>query len=169
MHAPIQLITNDLLQRTIERAKASSRLRMNHNFHGGDEANPQRFLNALVRGTYVTPHRHVTPPKDEAFLVLSGTVAFFTFDDDGRVASLDVLGEQGTIGIDVAPGIWHSMAVLSQSAVIYEVKPGPYAPTEDKDFAHFAPREGDPSAAAYLTQLLEAVEKLRVESGSTRA
>jgi cupin fold WbuC family metalloprotein len=159
MAAPIQLISIDLLERTVERAKASPRLRTNHNFHPSDASNLHRFLNALVRGTYVTPHRHVTPPKDEVFLVLTGKVAFYTFDDLGAIVSMHRLGEGGLIGIDVEPGVWHAMAVLSESAVIYEVKPGPYAPMTDKDFAPFAPREGDHRAPEYLAQLLEYAEK----------
>lgn len=159
MTASIQLISTDLLERTVERAKASPRLRTNHNFHPSDTSNLHRFLNALVSGTYVTPHRHVTPPKDEVFLVLMGKVAFFTFDDLGAIMSMHRLGEHGLLGIDVEPGVWHGMAVLSEVAVIYEVKPGPYAPTTDKDFAPFAPREGDPGAPEYLARLLEYTEK----------
>lgn len=160
MAAPIQLISTALLEQTVHRAKASPRLRINHNFHPNDESNLHRFLNALVRGTYVPPHRHVTPPKDEVFLVLTGKVAFFTFDEHGAIVSMHRLGEQGLIGVDVKPGVWHAMAVLSESAVIYEVKPGPYAPTSDKDFAPFAPREGDRRASEYLAYLLEHAEKL---------
>jgi cupin fold WbuC family metalloprotein len=68
-----------------------------------------------------------------------------------------VLGRDA-IGIDIAPGVWHSMAVLSPEAVCYEVKPGPYVATNDKDFAPWAPREGEPGAAAYLERLLATVD-----------
>lgn len=161
MPEPVQLITRELLDATVERAMQSPRLRTNHNFHANDEANPHRFLNALVRGTYVTPHRHVSPPKPEAFLVLTGTVAFFIFDDRGVVTHCYRLGDDGLFGIDVEPGIWHSMAALSDTAVIYEVKPGPYAPSSDKDFAPFAPREGDEAARDFLVGLLEHAERAK--------
>ncbi|HEY5956612.1 MAG TPA: WbuC family cupin fold metalloprotein [Polyangiaceae bacterium] len=161
MREPIQLITTALLDATIERARGSERRRINHNFHADDAANPHRFLNALIRGTYVTPHRHVTPPKHESFLVLTGQVAFFLFDADGNISNCYRMCETGVRGIDLAPGIWHSMAALSESAVIYEVKPGPYAPASDKDFAPFAPREGDASATEYLKRLMEFAEATR--------
>jgi cupin fold WbuC family metalloprotein len=154
MHEPIQLITTALLDATVEHARQSTRLRMNHNFHASDQSNPHRFLNALVRGTYVTPHRHVTPPKPEVFLALAGRIAFFLFDDQGNITHCYRLGEGGMLGVDVEPGIWHSMAVLSESAVIYEVKPGPYDPISDKDFAPFAPREGARNTTSYLAKLL---------------
>lgn len=149
----IQTVDRELFARLIERARQSPRLRTNHNFHAGMEENPHRFLNVMLRGTYVTPHRHLDPPKAESFLVLAGELAFFTFDDAGAVASTHILG-RGTMGIDIDPGIWHSIAVLSDAAVCYEVKPGPYSAANDKDFAPWAPREGDPAAPAYLENLL---------------
>jgi cupin fold WbuC family metalloprotein len=145
-----------LFRQLIERARQSPRLRINHNFHATMEENPHRFLNVMLRGTYVTPHRHLDPPKAESFLVLEGEIAFFTFDDEGAIASKHILGRDA-IGIDIDPGIWHTLAVLSDEAVCYEVKPGPYTAANDKDFAPWAPREGDPDAAAYLERLLASI------------
>jgi cupin fold WbuC family metalloprotein len=107
----------------------------------------------MMRGTYIAPHRHLDPPKPEAFVVLEGELAFFTFDDEGRIATRHLLGRD-PVGIDVRAGVWHSMAVLSEHAVCYEVKPGPYAPVTDKTFAPWAPREGDPRATEYLEWLV---------------
>jgi len=158
--AGIQIINRELLAELIERARRSPRLRVNHNFHSSMEENPHRFLNVLVKGTYIAPHRHLDPPKAESFLVLEGEVAFFTFDDSGRVVRIDILGGDA-IGIDMAPGIWHTLAPLTPHAVCYEVKPGPYSATNDKEFATWAPREGDPRAAAYLEQLMSMVKSKR--------
>jgi cupin fold WbuC family metalloprotein len=110
----------------------------------------------MVKGTYISPHRHVDPPKSESFLVLDGEIAFFTFDDAGQVATTHVLGRD-PIGIDIQPGVWHTMAVLSLHAICYEVKPGPYSPTTDKDFALWPPREGDPATSSYLELLLSKI------------
>lgn len=153
MTQPVQRITQSLLDETITLARKSPRLRMNHNFHDSPVANPHRFLNAICRGSYCPPHRHVTPPKPESFLLLSGRLAFLLFDDEGRITECHRLGENGLLGVDVAPGLWHSIVALSDAAVCYEVKPGPYEPIADKDFAPFAPREGDPTAPAYLAKL----------------
>jgi len=109
----------------------------------------------MLRGTYVAPHRHRDPPKSESFLALEGELAFFTFDDDGRVATTHLLGRDA-VGIDIQPGVWHTLAVLTPHAVCYEVKPGPYSMANDKDFAPWAPREGDAGAAAYLESLISA-------------
>jgi cupin fold WbuC family metalloprotein len=153
----IQLIHTKLLNSVAERARESPRLRMNHNFHRDAADNPHRFLNALVKGTYSVPHRHLAPPKAETFVALRGEVAVFLFEDDGRVAASHVLGRDGLLGIDIAPGVWHSVAAVSDIAICFEVKPGPYEASNDKEFAPFAPPEGDAAAAAYLERLLAAL------------
>ncbi len=152
----LQFLTSALFEDLLERARHSPRLRTNHNFHRSMEENPHRFLNVMLRGTYIAPHRHLDPPKSESFLILSGAVAFFTFDDHGQVTTVDVLGRD-PVGIDIQPGVWHTMAVLSDHAICFEVKPGPYAAADDKDFAGWAPREGQPGVAEYLNSLLEQV------------
>ena len=151
--SPLQVLDSALFPALIERAHRSPRLRTNHNFHSSMEDNPHRFLNAMVRGTYITPHRHRDPPKSESFLVLEGELAFFTFDDAGQIASTHILGRDA-LGVDIQPGVWHTIAVLTAHAVCFEVKPGPYSPANDKDFAPWAPREGGPSVKEYLDWLL---------------
>ncbi|MEQ9364808.1 MAG: WbuC family cupin fold metalloprotein, partial [Leptospirales bacterium] len=118
-------------------------------------------------------HRHLSPPKAESFLILAGRVAFFTFEDDGSVAACDLLGlarnadhpdgdlsgESAALnlGIDISPGYWHTLVVLSEYAICFEVKPGPYRASDDKEFAPWAPHEGvaPPEAIrAYQTKLL---------------
>jgi cupin fold WbuC family metalloprotein len=148
-----QLLNRALFQSLIERARQSPRRRINHNFHTGPEDNPHRFLNVMLNGTYIAPHRHRQPPKAESFLVLEGELAFFTFGDSGRIVETHLLGRD-PMGIDIQPGIWHTLAVLSPHAICYEVKPGPYSPADDKEFAPWAPREGDAGAKAYLLALI---------------
>ena len=152
----IQTLNKALFQDLIERAQRSPRLRINHNFHASMESNPHRFLNVMAKGTYVAPHRHLDPPKAESFVVLDGQVAFFIFDDAGQVARTEVLGGD-PMGIDLAPGVWHTLTPVSAYAVCYEVKPGPYSAANDKDFAPWAPREGDPGVAAYLETLMSSL------------
>ena len=84
-------------------------------------------------------------------------MAFFVFDDAGNVIRTEVAGRD-PMGIDLPPGVWHTLTPLTAHAVCYEVKPGPYSAANDKDFAPWAPREGDPRAAAYLDNLLSKVK-----------
>ena len=154
MPTDVKLITTHLIGDLVSNAWESPRRRVNYNFHSSFEENPNRFLNVMVESTYVAPHRHLDPPKPESFIVLEGKVGFLVFDDSGKVTERYVV-EPGTecLGIDMAPGIWHSVVVLSGYAVLYEVKPGPYSPANDKDFASWAPREGEPGWQEYLARL----------------
>jgi cupin fold WbuC family metalloprotein len=151
--ARVQLIDAGLIDRTVERARASVRLRANHNFHPTHADPFHRFLNAFVRGTYATPHRHVTVPKPEGFLVLRGELACFIFDDAGLVRERHVLGRNGVFGIDIPPRVWHTLAPLTEVAVCYETKLGPWDPETDKEFAPWAPLEGTPGTRDYLARL----------------
>jgi len=153
MSGSVQTLNRELLEDLIQRARQSPRLRINHNFHASMEDNPHRFLNVMVKGTYIAPHRHLDPPKAESFLVLDGEVAFFIFDDSGAVLRTEVVGRD-PIGIDLPAGVWHTLTPLSAHAVCYEVKPGPYTAATDKDFAPWAPREGDAGVSAYLEGLV---------------
>ncbi len=150
----VKLLTRDMLAELRARAHSVPRLRTNYNFHASLEDNPHRFLNVMCRGTYITPHRHLLPPKSEAFLVLEGLVAFVIFEEGGAIASVTLLGPEGqALGIDIAPGIWHTLVVLSEDVVCYEVKPGPYSIADDKEFAPWAPREGRDGWDTYLERL----------------
>lgn len=157
MAAAVQLIDQALLDATLARALTAPRGRINHNFHPDMASNPHRFLNAWTRGSYAAPHRHLAVPKPESFIVLRGELALFIFDDHGAVTQTHVLGRDGNIGLDLAPGLWHTVAALTDTAICFEVKAGPYDVATDKEFAPWAPREGDPAAAAYLAGLVNAL------------
>ena len=160
MRGDVQLMTGDLFGRVLEQARSSPRRRMNFNFHSDDAENPSRLLNVMLRGTYIRPHRHLDPPKAESFVVLEGRIVFLIFDDAGQLTGRHVLGPgAAAVGIDIAPGVWHTAAVLTPHAVCFEVKPGPYVPAGDKAFAPWAPREGDPGCAQYLESLLCGLEQ----------
>ncbi|MEZ5355120.1 MAG: WbuC family cupin fold metalloprotein [Bryobacteraceae bacterium] len=150
-----QLITPELIASVTEAARRSPRRRMNHNFHTGPGDNPHRFLNVFLRGSYVAPHRHLHPPKAESFLVLEGSMVAVVFREDGSIHERHRIGPgEPAWGIDLTPGVWHTVAALSEVAVCYEVKPGPWDPASDKEFATWAPREGDAAAGGYLERLL---------------
>jgi len=155
----MQILDEKLIRSVIAAARQSERRRMNLNLHRGNGDNPHRFLNVLLRGTYVTPHRHLRPPKSETFLILRGSVVFFVFADDGTIRETRTLAagsDSGIpLGIDIQPGIWHTLAALTEYAVCFEVKPGPYDPEDDKEFAPWAPLEGAADCGAYLQGILD--------------
>src|SRR5262249_17608657 len=74
-----------LIHRKSEYAAVNPRAREVHFFHGGPTEPLQRMLNALQPDSYVRPHRHVQSGKAECVVLLSGSLAFVTFFDDGRM------------------------------------------------------------------------------------
>jgi cupin fold WbuC family metalloprotein len=154
MNAKAILIDQALIDRTLEAARSSPRLRAVHSFHTGAADNPHRFMNAFVQGTYLPPHRHLATPKSKTFLILQGELACFVFDDTGRVTERYILGRRGARGIDFQPGIWHTVVPVVENAVCLEVKPGPWDAATDRELAPWAPREGDAHVPAYLASLL---------------
>jgi cupin fold WbuC family metalloprotein len=90
----IQLISGALFDSVTALASASRRRRMNHNFHSGAGDNPHRFLNVLMLGTYIRPHRHSVPPKTESFVVLEGAADVIIFDESGAPTNRYRLGTE---------------------------------------------------------------------------
>ena len=150
----IALIDEALLDRTLDAARSSARLRAVHTFHTDARDNPHRFLNAFVRGTYLPPHRHLATPKAKSFVILRGELGCLVFDDHGKVTERYVLGRAGVTGIDIQPGVWHTLTPLVESAVVFEVKPGPWDPATDRELAPWAPPEGDVRVPAYVATLV---------------
>ncbi len=150
----LQPITRTLLRGLSRDAAKSDRLRRNHNLHQSYEEPCQRLLNALEPGTYIRPHRHLTPPKPECFVALAGRMAAVTFGDQGELERVLVIGPQDeTLGLDIPAGTWHAVVALSPGSAFFETKPGPYEPLSDKDWAPWAPEEGSFAAPAYLADL----------------
>jgi cupin fold WbuC family metalloprotein len=153
-------IDRALLDATTVAARAAARGRRHHNFHHADTDACHRLLNAIEPDSYVPPHRHLDAQKDETFVVLRGRFGVVLFDDDGRVASTEVLTAGGDpIGLTVPHGTWHTLLALEPGSVFLEAKAGPYSPLTDKERAPWAPAESDPAAAAYLATLRQLFDR----------
>jgi len=146
----MKLITAALLNNVIREAESSPRLRKNLNFHPSDESRCNRLLNALEPGTYIRPHRHLDPEKEELILLLRGKMGMIYFDDSGNVTETALLIAGGdTFGIDIPAGTFHSLVCLEPGTVFMEAKAGPYRPFLPEEVASWAPAEQDPEAAGY--------------------
>jgi cupin fold WbuC family metalloprotein len=162
-HATVTFIDRDLVQRKAYDARRSPRRREIHTFHDGDADPLQRMLNALQPGSYIRPHRHLDPPKSEALVLLQGVLGHVSFHDDGTLddeSFILVDASRDVYGCDIRPGVWHTIFALAPDTVVFEVKPGPYSPATDKDFAPWAPPEYSAEAAPYLAQLEDSFRRL---------
>ena len=155
----IQPIDRSLLQAVQQKALDSPRKRMNHNFHEPQDT-VQRFLNAIEPGSYIRPHRHLNPVRDEIFLVLKGKGAVVVFDDLGRIETIHPLDTtEGYWGIDIEGGAYHTIVSLEEQSIFYEIKPGPYNPDADKGFAPWSPEENTEMVKPYLKKLEDKISK----------
>ena len=155
----MKIINKQLLDETTERAKHSPRLRMNYNFHETLDDPISRLLNAMEPDTYLRPHRHCNPDKDEIFLLLRGKVAVFLFDEKGGITDTLLLDPlNGCYGAEIPSGIWHGLLVLESGSVIYEIKEGPYTPLTPENMASWAPAADD------TDEVRKYLEELRTKS-----
>jgi len=154
----ISLINRECINNTIEKAKLSPRLRMNHNFHELSDT-VQKMLNAVEPDSYIRPHRHITPERSEMFLVLTGSGGVIIFDNDGGIKDVYKLeAGQDVLGINIPPGNWHTIVSIETGTVFMEVKEGPYIAISDKDFAPWAPSPENCRYKNYLAGLRKLVE-----------
>lgn len=150
----MKILDKQLLHNLSVQAKQNPRLRQNYNLHDSHSDFSQRLLNAMEPGSYVRPHRHLAHPKPEGFVAVRGRLALFTFDAQGVVAQIVLLGPQEPVfGVDLPCGVWHTIISLEEGSAFYETKPGPYQPIDPLDLAPWAPAEGSPLVADYLEQL----------------
>lgn len=140
----MKIIDEHLLDETREKALQSPRLRMNYNFHERLDDPVNRLLNVMEPGTYLPPHRHLDPDKDETFLILRGKVALFTFDDEGNIIKKLVMDPKaGVYGADIPAGTWHTLLVMEPGSVIFEAKPGPFSPLAPEHIGPWSPKADD--------------------------
>jgi len=145
------LITQTLLQEVAAEAAASPRRRKNRNLHAANESPAHRLLNAVEPDSYVQPHCHLDPAKDETIIALRGRFGVVLFEADGRVRSTAVFEPGGaSIGVDIPHGTFHSLVALAPGSVFFEAKAGPYVAASAAERAPWAPAEGTPEAVGYL-------------------
>jgi cupin fold WbuC family metalloprotein len=150
-------ITKELLTEILENTIPINRKRLNYNLHSSLEDPYQRILNCLLPGTYLRPHRHTLPEKSESILILKGRVMVIEFETDGKINDfLELNSELGNYGIDLMPGIYHTLIPLTES-IIFEAKQGPFSPINFLDLAPWAPAEVSDGTLEYQKRLLEEI------------
>jgi cupin fold WbuC family metalloprotein len=150
----LQLIDRGMLDAISAQARAAPRLRLNRNIHASEREPCNRLLNAIEPGSYVQPHRHDEPTKDETVAVIRGRLGVIAFDDAGRVTEQTVLEPDGERMIVTIPcGVFHTFLALEPGTVFFEAKAGPYRPLQPEEKAAWAPAENRPEVPAYRAAL----------------
>ncbi len=150
----IEIINNSQLNNIISEAQSSVRKRKNHNYHKTFSDPINRMLNAIEPGSYIQPHKHEDPDKREIFLLLKGKLAVVFFNNAGKPVEHVILENKENYGVEISPSVWHTIIALETGTVVYEIKDGPYSVSDDKNFADWAPKEGDDNCREYLHDIL---------------
>lgn len=126
------LIDNELLDSISLKAKDNVRLRMNFNLHQSLEEPVQRMLNALEPGTVLPVHRHQN--TDETYLMLRGSLNLKLYDANRTLLdTIELNPAKGKYGVSVPAGQWHTLEILEENTVLFELKEGPYIPFQPED------------------------------------
>lgn len=149
--ARIRTFDSIFLDRLAAAAADAPRRRKNHNLHAANESPCHRLFNALQADSYVRPHCHADPSKDETVVLLRGKLGLVEFTADGQVVAAQII-RPGMI-VDIPHSTFHGWCCLADGSVFFEAKAGPYTPLTPEEQGHFAPPEGDPRAPEYLAQL----------------
>ncbi len=146
----VQAVDTAMIEGLLAQAQAAPRQRKNLNFHERETHPCQRWLNAILPGSYVRPHRHLLENKEEFMMVIKGCLGVIWYDAQGAVTGKMKLTEHGPVrAVSIATGVYHTAVALAPT-VIFEAKGGPYLPHGPDELAPFAPAEGSEEAAGYL-------------------
>jgi len=150
------VIDQQLLDEITREAQSSPRLRKNRNLHRADDAPCHRLLNAMEPGSYIMPHRHLSPEKDESLVLVRGRLGVVSFDEEGKVLNTALLEPDGAaVAVDLPHGSFHTVLSFASGSVFFESKGGPYQPLTADEKAPWAPEEGAAEVERYHASLLE--------------
>ena len=151
-----EFIDLELMDAVAQKAAASSRRRMNYNFHRSTDEKVNRLLNVMHRGSYLPVHRHLNPDKSESIIVVRGKVGVTIYDDAGTEVESRIVGAGcDCVGFDIEAGVWHGLVVLEDDTVLFEVKEGPFAPIASDNMASWTPAVDDAEAVEKFVAGLE--------------
>jgi cupin fold WbuC family metalloprotein len=150
----LKTIDQKTLDELTSQARENPRLRKNLNLHPGDGSRAHRLFNAVEPASYIPPHRHLDPEKDETFYIVRGRLGVITFSPSGEVLATALLEAGGDLIVaDIPHGVFHTAVSLAEGTIFFEAKAGPYVPVAPEEKAPWAPADGTPAAAVYLAAL----------------
>ena len=126
-------ITQAILDKLTEEAKASERLRMNLDLRDSDTDGSQRMLNAIEPGSPLSIHRH--QKSSETMVCLKGKLRVEYYDELERICTDSFIIEPGgvNVAVSIPAGVWHTVHALESGTCILEMKNGGYEPLREID------------------------------------
>ena len=126
-------ITQAILDKLTEEAKASPRLRMNMDLRNSDADQSQRMLNAIEPGSPLPIHRH--QKTSETVVCLRGRLVEEYYDELERICTeaIELSPNGPCVALNIPAGQWHTVRALESGTVIIEMKNGLYEPIGPED------------------------------------
>ena len=126
-------ITQALLDKLTEEAKASPRLRMNLDLRNSADDQSQRMLNAIDPGSPLPIHRH--QKSSETVVCLRGRLVEEYYDELERICTerIELSPNGPVVAVNIPAGHWHTVKALESGTVILEMKDGHYVPQSPDD------------------------------------
>ena len=134
----IVIVRHDQLGLFIEQAVSNTdNLKYRYCLHDTPDNKLQEMFIVRKRGEYWRPDRHDKIP--ETHMIMRGEEAVILFDEKGRILNIIFLNEkEDVLAYRISSRIFHMTVALSDWAIDYEVKPGPFA-REMNEFPDWAP------------------------------
>ena len=117
----------------------------------GDEFN--HVYNFMLFNSYMQPHLHPGQEKIECIYLIHGKIKIIFFDDTGKIKNIVLLEKEKEDFVNVPAYTWHTYVIMTNQAITYETMSGIYDPNTWKNFAAWAPPEGNEEALMYLEAL----------------
>lgn len=164
----IKVFSSKYLDDLVGEAVVSQRRRRHRNVHLDYSEPCQRLFNAIEPDSYLRPHCHGSAQGSEMMIAVRGLMALILFSDIGEVEQILFFGsdpgnvtKEVAVGVEVFPGVWHSVVSLKTGSILLEVKSGPFDPSDPKRLAHWAPEEGSADAQLFFEKIRnEVIEAL---------
>lgn len=153
----LKVLDDEAIDVLAQAARDSARKRQHLLWHESPENTVHKIAMWLEPDTYVRPHQHPHPDKWEVLILLSGAARLILFDSPEdtspgfapRITRVIELSPETARVVQVPAFQWHTLVALEPS-LVFEVKQGPLIPPQPRDFAAWAPAEGDPGCAAVI-------------------
>ena len=131
--------------------------------HDSPDNKLQEMFIVRKKGEYCRPDRHDQIP--ETHMIMRGEEAVVLFDESGQITNVIFLGENdGVLAYRINAPIYHMTVALSDQAVDYEVKPGPF--TRDmNEFPDWAPTYEEPDRVRKFMEYINCEIERRKNNG----
>lgn len=127
------IITQALLDKLTEEAKANPRLRQSFDLRNSAEDESQRMLNAIEPGSNMPIHRH--KHTSETVVCLRGCLVEEFFDELERICTerIELTPNGPNVAVNVPAGQWHRVYAKESGTVLMESKNGKWEPLREDE------------------------------------